>query len=46
VKLSERLVGRFVDKIADPRIRDQALEANHDIDEIKSKEIENSAWRR
>src|SRR5687767_6487240 len=44
VKLSERLVGRFsADNIADPRHpKTKLVEANHDIDEIKAKEIDAS----
>src|SRR4051794_38531804 len=44
VKLSERLVGRFsCDDIPDPRSpKTKIVQANHDIDEIKAKEVENS----
>jgi DNA-directed RNA polymerase subunit beta' len=44
VKLSERLVGRFsCDDIADPRSPKQKIvEANHEIDELKAKDIDSS----
>ena len=44
VKLSERLVGRFsCDDISDPRSpKTKIIQANHDIDEVKAKEVENA----
>jgi len=44
VKLSERLVGRFsCDDIVDPRNPKQKLiEANHDFDEVRAKEIDSA----
>src|SRR6185436_2812870 len=44
VKLSERLVGRFsCDDIADPRSpKTKIIQANHEVDEVKAKEVDAS----
>jgi DNA-directed RNA polymerase subunit beta' len=44
VKLSERLVGRFLcDDIVDPRSpKTKIIQANHEVDEVKAKEVDAS----